>query len=61
MDFTEIAYEVEDRVLTITLDRPEKLNAGTGTMIRELLAAFDMADDDDGVRAIIMTGRGRAF
>jgi enoyl-CoA hydratase/carnithine racemase len=61
MDFTEIAYEVEDRVLTITLDRPEKLNAGTGTMIRELLTAFDMADDDDDVRAIIMTGRGRAF
>src|SRR5688572_6206880 len=61
MEFTEIACEVEDRVLTITLDRPEKLNAGTGTMIRELLAAFDMADDRDDIRAIIMTGRGRAF
>lgn len=61
MDFEQIAYEVEDRVLTITLDRPEKLNAGTGQMIRELLAAFDMADDDDNVRAIIVTGRGRAF
>lgn len=61
MDFEQIVYEVENRVLTISLNRPEKLNAGTGQMIQELLRAFDMADDDDNVRAIIMTGRGRAF
>ena len=61
MEFEQIAYEVEDRILTITLDRPEKLNAFTGQMMREMIAAFDMADDDDNVRAIIVTGRGRGF
>lgn len=57
----EIAYEVEDRVLTITLDRPSKLNAFTVTMQRELNDAFDRADADDDVRAVIVTGRGRGF
>lgn len=61
MDFEQIAYEVEDRILTITLNRPEKLNAATGQMIQELLRSFDMADDDDNVRAIVITGSGRAF
>src|SRR3954469_15810536 len=61
MDFTEIRYDVADRVLTITLDRPDRLNAWTPTMQRELIAAFDAADADDDVRAIVVTGAGRAF
>ncbi|ALE72888.1 Enoyl-CoA hydratase [valine degradation] [Pseudonocardia sp. Ae168_Ps1] len=60
-EFTEIAYDVEDRVATITLDRPDRLNAFTATMARELIAAYDLADADDGVRAIVLTGRGRGF
>ncbi|MFL5781071.1 MAG: crotonase/enoyl-CoA hydratase family protein [Thermoleophilaceae bacterium] len=61
MDFTEIRYDVADRVLTITLDRPDRLNAWTPTMQRELIAAFDAADADDDVRAIVVTGAGRAY
>jgi enoyl-CoA hydratase/carnithine racemase len=48
-------------VLTITLDRPERLNAFTRTMQSELIAAFDRADADDDVRAVVVTGTGRAF
>lgn len=59
--FTQILYTVEDRVATITLNRPEKLNAFTETMRQELIAAFDAADADDTVRAVIVTGAGRAF
>jgi len=61
MNYEQIAYEVEDRILTITLDRPEKLNAFTGQMMSELIDAFDRADEDDDIRAIIITGRGRGF
>ncbi len=61
MPFEEIRYEVADRVLTITLDRPDRLNAFTQTMCRELLTAFDDADADDEVRAIVVTGAGRGF
>ncbi len=61
MDFTQILYDVQDKILTITLNRPEKLNAFTNTMKEEIIAALDMADADDGVRAIIFTGAGRAF
>src|SRR5215217_6830313 len=61
MDFAHIAYEVADAVATITLDRPEQLNAGTARMVRELLEAIDLVDGDDDVRAVILTGRGRAF
>ena len=60
-DFTQIRYDVTDRVATITLDRPDKLNAFTATMMTELIAAFDAADADDDVRAVIVTGAGRAF
>src|SRR3954463_6579324 len=60
-DFSEIRYEVEDHVLTITLDRPDRLNAFTGTMAKELIEAFDQADDDDDVRAVVVTGEGRGF
>jgi enoyl-CoA hydratase/carnithine racemase len=60
-EFTQIAYEVADGVATITLDRPEALNAFTGTMMNEIIAAFDRTDADDAVRAVIVTGRGRGF
>jgi enoyl-CoA hydratase/carnithine racemase len=61
MEFEQIRYDVADGVLTITLDRPERLNAWTPVMSRELIAAFDRADADDEVRAIVITGAGRAF
>jgi enoyl-CoA hydratase/carnithine racemase len=59
--FTEIAYEIGDGVATITLDRPDRLNAFTTTMARELVAAFDAAEVDDDVRVVVVTGRGRGF
>jgi enoyl-CoA hydratase/carnithine racemase len=59
--FTEIQYEVSEGICTLTLNRPDKLNALTRTMLDELLAAFDRADADDAVRAVIVTGAGRAF
>ena len=61
MDFEQIRYEVADGVLTITLNRPDRLNAFTETMMNELIAAFDASDADDDVRAVIVTGEGRAF
>jgi enoyl-CoA hydratase/carnithine racemase len=59
--FETIRYAVADAVATITLHRPEKLNAVNSTMIRELIAAFDQVDEDDAVRAVVVTGAGRAF
>ena len=59
--YKHIAYDLDGPVLTITLDRPDKLNAFTPTMHHELIDAFDRADADDAVRAIIVTGAGRAF
>lgn len=56
-----ILYEIENSILTITLNRPEKLNAFTVEMGHELIAAFSRASDDDKVDAIIITGAGRAF
>ena len=53
--------EVAEGILTITLNRPERLNAWTATMGRELIEAFDQADADDEVRAIVMTGAGRGY
>jgi enoyl-CoA hydratase/carnithine racemase len=61
LDFEQIRYEAADGVLTITLNRPDRLNAFTETMMNELLAAFDAADADDDVRAVIVTGEGRGF
>lgn len=61
MPYTQIVYEVADRVATITLDRPERLNAFTVGMYKELVDAFDRIDADDDVRAVVMTGRGRGF
>jgi len=59
--FEHITYEVSAHVATITLNRPEKLNAFTPTMARELIAAFDRVDADDDVRAVVVTGAGRGF
>jgi enoyl-CoA hydratase/carnithine racemase len=59
--FEQITAEVADGILTITLNRPERLNAWTATMGRELIEAFDQADADDDVRAVIVTGAGRGF
>ncbi|MEH3101400.1 crotonase/enoyl-CoA hydratase family protein [Sphingomonas adhaesiva] len=61
MAYEQIIYEVADGVATITLNRPEKLNAFTGTMMHEMIAAFDAVDADDDVRCVIVTGAGRAF
>ncbi len=62
-DYTSIRMEVDAQgaVATITLDRPDRLNAFTNTMRRELLDAFDRTDADDAVRAVVVTGAGRGF
>ena len=61
MSFETLRYEVEAGVCTVTLNRPDKLNAVTARSIEELITAFDDTDRDDGVRAVIVTGAGRAF
>jgi enoyl-CoA hydratase/carnithine racemase len=61
MPYETLETSVEDRVLTITMNRPDRLNAFNTAMLRELLAAFDEADANDDVRAVIVTGKGRAF
>ena len=60
-DYAEIRYDVADHVATITLHRPDALNAFTPVMKQEMLDALDAADDDDDVRVVIVTGAGRAF
>jgi enoyl-CoA hydratase/carnithine racemase len=59
--YETIRCDVEKQILTVTLQRPEKLNAFTVRMRDELIAAFDQADADDEVRVVIVTGAGRAF
>lgn len=61
MEFEQIITEVADGILTITLNRPDRLNAWTERMAAELHEAFDRADADDEVRVVIVTGAGRAF
>jgi enoyl-CoA hydratase/carnithine racemase len=61
VNFEEIIYDVEGQIATITLYRPEKLNAQTPLMTVELRNALRLAGEDDDVRAVIMTGAGRAF
>jgi enoyl-CoA hydratase/carnithine racemase len=61
MTFEQITTDLAERVLTITLNRPDRLNAWTAQMGRELIEAFDRADEDDEVRAVIVTGAGRGF
>jgi enoyl-CoA hydratase/carnithine racemase len=61
-NFTQIIYDVADGIATITMHRPEKMNAFTNVMMREMCTAFDLVDADDAVRAVIVTGSGeRAF
>ncbi len=61
MKYETIKYEIDNNILTITLNRPDKLNAFTGQMMDELIFAFDSAGKDDEVRVIIVTGEGRGF
>ena len=61
MNFETILYELEEKILTITLNRPDRLNAFTGQMMDELILAFKEAGQDDEVRVIIVTGAGRGF
>ena len=59
--YEQIAVAVDHGILTLTLNRPEKLNAFTGTMMHEMIDAFTKVNTDDDVRAVIVTGAGRAF
>ena len=61
MPFQTITTDIRDRVMTLTLNRPDRLNAFNRLMMDEMIAALDMADADDGVHAIIVTGAGRGF
>jgi enoyl-CoA hydratase/carnithine racemase len=61
MGYEQIITDLADGVFTVTLNRPDRLNAWTDTMCRELIAAFDQADADDAARVIIVTGAGRGF
>ncbi len=61
MQYNTIDYQAKDFILTLTLHRPEQLNAFTVEMAHELVHAFDRASADDAVRAIVVTGAGRAF
>ena len=60
-DASNIEYEVDDSIATVRLNRPEKLNAFTFTMIERIRDAVERASADEGVVAIIITGTGRAF
>jgi enoyl-CoA hydratase/carnithine racemase len=61
MSYEQILYQAAGGVATITLNRPDKLNAWTGTMDREVRSAMSAAEADDGVRAIVLTGAGKGF
>ena len=61
MPYQTILTDLSENIFTVTINRPDKLNALNTLMIRELIDAFDAADKDDAVRAIIVTGAGRAF
>ena len=59
--YEQVLVEVQGKILTLTLNRPDKLNAFTGTMMREMIDVFTKVNTDDDVRAVIVTGAGRAF
>ena len=61
MDLTQTQYEVENGVAVVTLNRPDKMNAFTSIMRKELIGIFTEADQDDAVRVIVVTGAGKAF
>jgi enoyl-CoA hydratase/carnithine racemase len=60
-EFETIKLEVEDRIATLTLHRPDRMNAFTGQMMLDMIAAFDITDKNDDVAAVIVTGSGKAF
>ncbi len=60
-EFQTLRLDVDAGVATLSLNRPERLNAFTATMGTECLAAFDHIDADDAIRAVVVTGEGRAF
>ena len=59
--FETLLYAVEDGVATVTLNRPERMNAFTARMMKDLIEVFDLTDADDAVKVVIITGAGRAF
>ena len=59
--FETLLYDVEDGIATITLNRPDKLNAFTNQMMHDLIAVFDATDADDAVKVVIVTGAGRGI
>ena len=61
MPFDTILYDMQDNILQITFNRPEKLNAFSRELVHETIEAFQLADADDEVHLIIVTGAGRAF
>jgi enoyl-CoA hydratase/carnithine racemase len=61
VEYEDVRYEVLEQIATITLNRPNRLNAFTAPMVGELLSAIEQADNDDEVRVVILTGSGRAF
>ena len=61
MDYKDILLDISDGIATITLNRPDKLNAFTGTMMHEVIDAFDRTDADDNVKVVIVTGAGKGF
>ena len=61
MDYQHILYEVSDKIATITLNRPDRMNAWTAIMERDVRHAMESAAADDNVRVIVLTGAGRAF
>jgi enoyl-CoA hydratase/carnithine racemase len=61
MTFRTLDLRVDDRIATLTLNRPDQLNAFTVEMANELIAAFQQASEDDGIGAVVVTGAGRAF
>ena len=62
IELETVLIDIEDGIATITLNRPEKMNSFTGQMMQDIIAAFDVTDADDDVKAVIVTGSGeRAF
>lgn len=61
MEYQDIILDISDGIATITLNRPDKLNAFTGRMMHEIIDAFDTTDADDSVKAVIVTGAGKGF
>ncbi|MBT7977262.1 MAG: enoyl-CoA hydratase, partial [Rhodospirillaceae bacterium] len=61
MSYQDILYDVEDGIATVTMNRPDRLNAFSKAMVEELIDVIDVTDADDAVRAVIFTGAGRGF